>query len=92
MDVKSLYNRRGASDHVERADGSSIRLCRTLEKGLSLIAIVEPSRACPFRQLEIARIGAVKSPYIIRELSADADVRTSPPVFRRREDLPEGWS
>jgi hypothetical protein len=89
FDVKSLYDREGMEDTVTRADDGMFRLTRKLMGGKSLVALVDPSRRCPFRQIAVLKVDSDKPFILVRELSVNEDVHGAWPVFPPKDVLAE---
>jgi hypothetical protein len=81
VDVRSLYERKAKRDDLTENNGGGFRLSRTLGDGKSFVAIIDPSRRCPFTRLELSEAGSEVPLLLVRELSVDEDVRDPWPLF-----------
>jgi hypothetical protein len=87
VDVRSLYNQKGIRDDVALIGDGTFRLTRTMEKGLSLVALIDPSLSCPFKQIQVSEVESSEPVLLIRELAVNDQVREFWPVFPAKARL-----
>jgi hypothetical protein len=80
VDLKSLYGQAAKHDDLVHSSTRTFRLTRTFGEGESLVALVDPSRRCPFAHLELCDTEKELPPFVLHELSIDGDVRDPRPV------------
>lgn len=85
VDLKSLYDRESRGDVVARVDGGKFRLTRELAEGKSFVALVDPSRSCPFVQVALMKVGLNEPFILVRELNVNEDVRGAWPRLPSKE-------
>ncbi len=85
VDIRSLYDGKAITSEIGAADATSVRLKQTRASGASLLAVVDRSKKCPFRQIELTRTGVDQPSLIIHELAVDEDAAEPWPAFPAKE-------
>lgn len=74
VDFKSVFAVQAEKNEVAREDEKTFQLTRATQLGQTVVAVVDSTRRCPFKNLKVTSRGETEPGIVIRELSVDDDV------------------
>jgi hypothetical protein len=81
IDVKSFYGSKAPKSEIATVTSGNVCFTQTYASGFSVVGLIDRSRRCSFKKLDLIEGGARQPSIRINELAVDEDVVATWPVF-----------